>query len=363
MAEPEVFTTRPKTKAKIVVSDLHIGEGRRNWDGTLNLLEDFTADSRFVEFVEHYLQAYEEVELVLAGNFFEMLRSRAVPNYPDILFETYALELVRATMDGHPQVLEVLRRFMERENNRLIYLIGEADVGVLWPRVQKEIRQRISERIQFYPNEYLNDGIHIQHGHQYDAMFAIDEYSPFKEVSELPVLKLPWGAFFYANFIQPLRRIRPLFYRVRPMRAYLMWSFLFETRFLFHVIRQFFKMLILATSQKLYPGNSLKDLFKIFSEAADSEVLERSAELLLSSDAVHKVIFGYAHVANYRQFRNGKEYFNTGTWTRNLSLDMRSLGSFHKLSYVLIEYKGETKEPQARLMEWNGKHEVIEDYA
>lgn len=351
-----------RAKAQLIVSDLHLGEGRRNWDGTINVLEDFTADTKLAEFIRHHAQAYDELEIVINGNFFEMLRCRASDDFPDILYETYALELVRVEMDGHPEVIEALREFMQSDKNRLVYLLGEADLGVLWPAVQGEIRKRISERIEFYPNEYFREGIYIQHGHQYDAMYLSDTSEPIREKDGLPVLKLPWGAFFFAHFIQPLRRLKPQFYRVRPMRTYLLWAWFFETRFFFRIVWQFVQLIGKAFSRKLYPGNRFFDLFKIFSQAADSEALEKNAEILLSSDEVQKVVFGHAHIPNYRQFRNGKEYFNSGTWTRNLSLDMRSLGSSHRLSYVLIEFGTEGREPQAKLMEWHGRHEVIEDY-
>src|SRR5437764_358433 len=127
-------------RARIVVSDLHLGEGKRNWDGSLNILEDFSVDSRFAEFIHFYSKAYDEVELVLNGNFFEMLRCRAVLDYPDILFETYAVELVRVAMDGHPQVMRALHQFMENPRHSMVYIIGEADAGVHWPRVQEEIQ-------------------------------------------------------------------------------------------------------------------------------------------------------------------------------------------------------------------------------
>lgn len=351
-----------KTRAKIVVGDLHLGEGKRNWDGSFNILEDFTVDHRFVELLDHYSKAYDCVELVLNGNFFEMLRSRAVADYPDIVFETYAQELVRVAMDGHPEVIAALRRFMQTPENTLIYILGEADVGVLWPKVQEEIRNRISHRIQFFSDYYLESGIYIQHGHQFESMYVLDKDAPFKEVDGLKVLKLPWGAFFNAHFIQPLRRIRPQFYRVRPMRNYLMWAFLFETRFLMRVVAQFVKMLFSAGSRRLYPGSSLFTIFKIFSQGVDSQDLEEQAETLMLSDTIQKVIFGHTHIPNYRQFDTGKEFFNTGTWTKNLSLDLRSLGSFHRLTYVLVEYRGEGKEPQTKLMEWQGKYEIVEDY-
>lgn len=355
-----VDTQAMRSRAKIVVSDLHLGEGRRNWDGTLNVLEDFTVDQRFAEFVDFYSKAYDEVEFILNGNFLEMLRCRAVRDYPDIAYETYAVELVRVIADGHPQVFAALKRLMENPQHRLVYIMGEADIGILWPKVQEELKRLISDRLEFYSSNYLSQGVYIEHGHQYESMYAMDFQKPFKEVEGLQVLNLPWGSFFNANFVQPLRRLRPQFYRVRPMRNYLVWSLLFETRFFLRVVGQFLRMVFLAGSRKIYPGNSWLTVFRIFRQAADTEALEDFAEVLLDSESIQKVVFGHAHIPNYRQYRDNKEYFNSGTWTRNLSLDLRSLGSFHKLTYVLFESRG--PELRGRLMEWKGRHEVIEDF-
>jgi UDP-2,3-diacylglucosamine pyrophosphatase LpxH len=349
-----------RTRAKVVVSDFHLGEGRRHWDGSLNVLEDFTVDQRFVEFVDYFARAYDEVEIILNGNFFEMLRCRAVVDSPDVLFETYAVELVRVEMDGHPAVMDALKRLMENPLHRLVYLIGEADVGVFWTRVQQEIKSRISDRIEFYPASYVSDGIYVEHGHQYESMYAMDVNEPFRDVDGLQVLKLPWGAFYNARFVQPLRKIRPQFYRVRPMKNYLLWSLLFETKFFLRVVAQFLRMIVSVATRKLYPGHSIGTIFRLFSQAADSEVLEEYAEILLESDQVQKVVFGHSRMANYRQFRNGKEYFNSGSWTKSLSLDLRNLGSFHRLTYVLFEYRG--MDIRGRLMEWKGRHEPIEDF-
>lgn len=363
LTSPSEFTQSGglRSRAMLVLSDLHIGEGRRNWDGSYNVLEDFTVDSKFVEFLDFYSKAYDEVELVLNGNFFEMLRCRAVIDYPDILFESYAVEMVRVAMAGHAEIFRALKRFMEHPRHSIAYVLGEADAGIHWPKVQEELKSAISERIRFYPSYYFNQGIYIEHGHQYEAMHAFDLTEPFNQLDGLRVLKLPWGAFFNAHFIQPLRKLRPQFYRVRPMSNYLKWALFFETRFLMRVIGQFIRMLFSARSRHLYPGNSLLTVFRVFSQAADTEVLEECAEILLGNETTQKVIFGHSHIPNYRQFQEGKEYFNTGTWTRNLSLDLRSLGSFHRLTYVLVEFRPQG-DPQAKLMEWFGRHEVIEDY-
>lgn len=367
MSEPTLPTNAEppqaplRSRSMLVLGDLHIGEGKRNWDGSFNVLEDFTVDSKFVEFLDFYSKAYDEVELVLNGNFFEMLRCRAVVDYPDIIFESYAVEMVRVAVAGHSEVFRALRRFMESPHHTIVYLMGEADAGMLWSKVQDELKSSISDRIRFMPSYYFKDGIYIEHGHQYEAMHSFDLNEPFRTVEGLQVLKLPWSAFFNAHFIQPLRKLRPQFYRVRPMSYYLKWAFFFELRFLFRVIAQFVRMIFSARSRHLYPGHSLGTIFRVLSQPPATEVLEECAEILLGNEATHKVIFGHSHIANYRQFQDGKEYFNVGTWTRNLSLDLRSLGSFHRLTYVLVEFRPQG-EPQAKLMEWFGRHEVIEDF-
>ena len=116
-----------RSRAKLVLSDMHLGEGRRNWDGSLNVLEDFTVDNRLIELIDHYAKAYDEVELVLNGNFFEMLRCRAVLDYPDVIFETYAVELIRVALDGHRQVMQALKRFCEHPHHSIVYIIGEGE--------------------------------------------------------------------------------------------------------------------------------------------------------------------------------------------------------------------------------------------
>lgn len=352
-----------RSRARVVVSDLHLGEGRRHFDGSLNLDENFTVDTKFVEFLEYFSRAYDEVELVLNGNFMDTLRCRAVEDYPDILFETYAVQIVQTIIEAHPAVFEALRKFLEHPHHRIIYLYGDADIAFYWPKVRQILSAEWKEKVQFIPHAYRRDGVHIEHGHRFEALHAEDLQQPIRKLGEIDVLNLPLGAFRYANFIHPLRKIRPQFYRVRPILHYLLWSFFFETRFFLRIIAQFFRMLRAASQRRLYPGMSFFGLWKLMSRSADSEALESHAEILLASDQVSKVVFGHSHLPSYRQFQNGKEYFNAGTWTKTLSLDLRNLGSFHRLTYVLIELTTDVSVPvRARLMEWYGKHSVIEDF-
>ena len=78
------------------------------------------------------------------------------------------------------------------------------------------------------------------------------------------------------------------------------------------------------------------------------------------------MILGHTHVYYYRQWKEDKEYFNTGTWTDVTSLEFTHLGRITKLTYVAIEYPDEDKEnsrPRCFLREWKGYHKIEADVA
>ena len=85
--------SRKKRKIKLVVSDLHLGKGIRLEDGSLNLLEDFTHDRQFIDFIEYYSTGkYRdyEVELIFNGDFFNLLQVDYKDTFPKKITEEIA---------------------------------------------------------------------------------------------------------------------------------------------------------------------------------------------------------------------------------------------------------------------------------
>ncbi len=80
-------------------------------------------------------------------------------------------------------------------------------------------------------------------------------------------------------------------------------------------------------------------------------------KILESFENVHTVIFGHTHILRYRQWREGKEYFNEGTWNEMTNLDLDDYGRQVRLTYAFIEYPPENKvaRPQVRLKQWHGR--------
>ena len=104
-----------------------MGKGRLDESGRINVLEDFHEDGKFIEFLDYYGGRRffpDEVELVVNGDFFELL----VVDEHDLLTnretEQTALWKIRKVFEGHKKIFDALWTFSARPNNRVIFLTG-----------------------------------------------------------------------------------------------------------------------------------------------------------------------------------------------------------------------------------------------
>ena len=59
-----------------------------------------------------------------------------------------------------------------------------------------------------------------------------------------------------------------------------------------------------------------------------------AATLAEAGKGADAVIFGHTHILKYRQLREGKEYFNEGTWNETTNLGLERSGERRYLSFV-----------------------------
>ena len=93
------------SQVKVIVSDVHMGAG--NPTGLVNPYEDFHHDDRLAELFRHYATdryADAAVELILAGDFLDLLKLRYQGRFPDEVDEAIAVDKVRRCILGHPLV-------------------------------------------------------------------------------------------------------------------------------------------------------------------------------------------------------------------------------------------------------------------
>ncbi len=362
---------RGTKKIKLVLSDFHLGEGRLFDDGSVNLMEDFIYDQKFIEFLRHYgggdYQGYE-VEVIINGDFFNMLQVDYEEKLPTRLTEEISVKIIEKIMQGHSEVFDAFRDFMENSRHSLAFIIGNHDQGLIWPEVQEVVKKRIasndsiSERIRFYPHYYSFDGIWVEHGHQCETMCHFNPQNPgilLKGTKE-PVLDLPWAGYFVIDFLLPMKKERPYIDKIKPFRAYLRWALLNDTRFALTTISR----LILFNLKNRFSRDSHRRkkfsfTWKNVREATMHDSMERMARNILLNTNHHTVILGHNHKIIHKQFRDGKHYFNIGTWNDITSLDVGNLGRATKLTYALIRYNKD--KTSVHLKQWQGEYRVEED--
>ena len=80
--------------------------------------------------------------------------------------------------------------------------------------------------------------------------------------------------------------------------------------------------------------------------------LPKLAETILTNTRYNVIVLGHSHHPDYFSFGPAGEYFNTGTWTEVIHLDLPMLGPRRQLTYVLVELEG--GERRTNLLEWKG---------
>lgn len=357
-----------KKKIKLVISDLHLGKGRMLSDGSTNSLEEFFFPDRLVEFLHYYSSGQfndHEVELIINGDFLNFLQVDFRGHFLTVLTEGVCLEVIKSIVKGHQKVFEAMREFLRRPGFSITYVVGNHDMGMLWPACRDYLNQILGTNIRYKNIVYFVDGIHIEHGHMHEAANRMDPRRFFlkKNLAE-PILNLPLGSHFFVELVLKIKHKYPFVDKIRPFSRMVRWTLFDETKLtisaLFQLALYLFKITFVKDPRRQV---SIKRLFQIIWESAIFPDLGDSAKKILADERVNMVIFGHSHVYEYRQWGVDKEYFNTGTWTELTSLDIVSLGKITKLTYVYIEYSENDGRPRGRLKEWRGYHRIEEDVA
>ena len=352
-------------RVKLVVSDFHIGTGRRNPDGSLNLMEDFVFDERFVEFVDYYSTGdftNAEVELIINGDFFNMLQVEVDGEVPSNVSEAIAVRQLQRILDGHPKLFDAVQAFGELPNKSLTFTVGNHDAGLAWPAAKQLLRRRLGEKINITNRAYVFDGVHIEHGDRYEPVHAVNPKLPYlsKGLPE-PILNLSWGSYFFIHFVRRRKRQRNYIDKVKPFRNYLTWGAIFDFGFF---VPTMIKLVLFVFKTALFGRIGIRRFglrsLLVLLRQIEAAPLQRAARRILRRGRVHTVIFSHTHNALYRQWMPGREYFNTGCWNGLTNLDIEGFGFQERLTYAYMEW--EEKRWLTRLRMWKGSIRPYEEY-
>lgn len=357
-------------KYKLIVSDFHLGKGRYFADGTQNILEDFIYDREFSEFLKYYCSgdfADAQVELILNGDILNLLQIDSWGVHTHLITERSVVRAVERIVAGHAEFFQALRRFASAPGHTISYVVGNHDAGMLWPGPRQVFSDAVGAQVQFFDVYHQFDGIYVEHGQQYERFAGIDMDRPFitRGLPE-PVLNLPWGSLFVAVLLPKIKQERPHVDKVRPFSAFLRWvlihDILWGLKTGSRIAKFVFDTILFRRRYQIHQG--VRATFGLLKEISLYPNYDKIAFKILEERAeVHTVIFGHTHILKYRQWREGKEYFNEGTWNETTNLDLDDYGKQTRLTYAFIEYplnpsdplrEDQAPRPKVRLKQWHG---------
>ncbi len=246
-------------KAKIVISDTHIGAGGVA-EG--NKLEDFISDVEFVVWLhELMLESNRDsiaMDLIINGDWIEFLQVPAIarfePNkeyeaaaYNDVSEEA-ALKRLEIVYERHPGIFLALAAFLNASppQRTLTILFGNHDPELAYPGVQARLAEMVGavdEKVQVVAigrRTYFEDGVYIEHGNAYTE--SVDQFqdsdSPF-DPKDPDQVEHPSGSRFVTNFFNQIEWERPWIDGVHPVTALIFYAFAFDPALALRLLQHF----------------------------------------------------------------------------------------------------------------------------
>ncbi len=362
-------------KVKVVISDCHLSAGRF-FEGHLNPYEDFHFDDEMCDFIELFSTGEYgvgsdgpvEVELFINGDYLDFLNVPYHGDFEDAITEDISVTKLEAILAGHRKVMAALKTFASKPGKLITYMIGNHDADLFFPKVRERIVREWDPEGRF-PSDKVHliadrdrvryeGGVEIHHGNQFEAVHVLNFEKPLLTgtLTE-PVLNIPWGSFYVLKIVNRLKWEREYIDKVRPARVLVVFGLLmdpwFTIRFVFLTAFYFFKT-------RFIPSPKRRSRLKVTAEMLTQKKeflldLEKQARRLLDVEAeVKTVIFGHTHKPMDKVYPDGKQYINTGTWTKMINLDWQSIGQRFCLSFALIRIRD--GKAHCELRQWVGAH-------
>jgi UDP-2,3-diacylglucosamine pyrophosphatase LpxH len=259
------------------------------------------------------------------------------------------MEKLKLIMKAHKGVLDAMRFFLSRPDNRVVYIIGNHDAEFVFDSLKKEFISYFED--DAYKITLTNSlsthiptkGVSILHGHQYERAHNFDqEDAVIETLNGEKYFVPPWGSYYVTNVINKYKQERSFINAVRPIKHFLIHGILFDTfftlRFMlsniyYFVMVRFWHFYRVKTSLK----QVIQDLMRELELFQDFETVTR--QFFEKNPESRVLIVGHTHNPTLRIFNDGTTFINTGTWTRMVSLDLGQWNHGNILTYAKILVK------------------------
>ncbi len=306
-----------------VFSDVELGGG--------TVTDDFSSDGLLVDVLNLINKSKGEVDLIFNGDSFDFLKCPIVRKkftfYLEHITVNVALEKLGYIYKSHESVFNTWKEFLKEKKHRLIFIHGNHDYELLFPEIQEKMKSILeSENIVFQEN-YFENGVYTEHGHQRDVYFSYDVKKLFREYQGKKELNIPALFSGFSFFFMDSKEQHPFLERIEDRRNLFAVAPAFSANMVYLLLKYYIYHLIFAIYTYIARGYA-KNYFKIIwvslvnlfkrSYDVNAKVLFKSVKLLPKSAKL--VIFGHAHEKiNEIQTSTNKRVLILDTWREEYS--------------------------------------------
>ena len=345
----------------LVLSDFHLGKGKFLEDGRINIHEDFDEDEKFQEFLDYYSTGthyFSDIHIVLNGDILNLIQMEVNGKFTHFVTEEDTVNMVDEIVKGHPLFFNSLKKFLSRPNKKVTYVIGNHDLGIVFPKAQERFKQAVDGEVEF-THQFVKSGVLVEHGHRFEPINTVPRSKHFIPGPDgSTILNMPWASLFCVYLLTKLKELRPNIDKVRPLSLYVRWSILNDTRFALYLAWTVGWYLVRTQFPPFGKYNknfriTPKQLSKI---AIHPKYVTNAKRVLATRPDVKVVIMGHTHITEWRRFNDGRLYFNCGTWNMVPSMDKSLHDNISKLTYVAVELNPKKNTvTNAYMNSWRGK--------
>jgi UDP-2,3-diacylglucosamine pyrophosphatase LpxH len=365
----------------VIISDLHLSEGRHPVTKKFNLNEDFFFDEEFDRFLV-YLEGESQRRgkkwrLIIAGDMVDFLQITRKPE--SLEFELKRSEKkyglgtrpdrtiwkMKAMMDGHWIFFKGLGRFISA-GNKCTIVTGNHDIEWTVLQVQMAFRAEMMERhlpkevtnkeevvasqIEFCPWFYSEPGlIWVEHGNQYDGINSFD-YFLFPYLPNSKELMLPSGSFFVRYLFNKVEQIDPFADNIKPMSLFLK-KYWFKLLLSWSVLKHLGYFLSILGKIKKFRAEEIAFL----SQKNEEEIESQARRFGIEIENLRAIRRHWApsFIYNMGKLRNIMKFI----WYNTADIYEKKASMIHKQLGVRYVVFGHTHEVDLSVMNSSGKAE------